>query len=197
MRIRVPTGFKQLQLTAQRKGLVGYRCTKCGKTQFNEICVKTTATAQYHVFGGEKARANAENNVRQAAIRNLNILDDTLFDAINTRRDYSKIREPMICKNCGEKQIWSTIPAPWKEVQGRDLWIIGICFSGMFSFSILALWGWFGLFPLSIFVLLLILPLLRRLKRKKALEALQKASFQPPKYYNHSNINELEIEKNF
>lgn len=192
MGIRVPTGFKELQLTAQRKGFIRYRCTKCGNVQLGEMNIKTTSTAQYHVLGGEKARIEAENYAHKIASDNLVRLDNERFNAINVQHDYSKISEPVICPDCGEKQIWSTImPKPLSDSQTRGDWIIGIFFSGMISFATLVFAGYFCLIPLSLFIYLLSLPLLRLRKRKKTLKILEEASFQPPMYYNHSNINEL------
>lgn len=196
MGVRIPTGFKELQLTAQRKGLIGYRCTKCGKMQLKEMCFKTTSFAQYHVFGGEKARMEAENTVHQMAIERLDIKDNELFDAINVQQDYSKIQEPVICPSCGEQQIWSTIPKPWTD-WCFGLWIIGMFFSGMLSFYVFALGGWVGLIPLFFFILFLALFLLYKRKRKYVLKVIQEQNFQPPKYYNHINMHELVNLENF
>lgn len=191
-----------LVLTVQRKGFIMYQCSKCGKTQLHEISVKGTSSAAIHTFGGKKSYAKTENKARQGAIENLDKLDDALFDAINNQQDYSKIYEPIVCRDCREQQIWSNNPVPWKQVRGYDYWLWGIKWSGcislfllFFIFSFSNLIPWFCI-TLLIFVFLALLPFFHRLKQKKALKAIQEASFQPPKYYNRTNIDELIDSKN-
>lgn len=191
MRIRVPTGLRTLSLTAQRKGLLQYRCTKCGRVHLQEMDIKTTQAARYHAFGGEKARQNAENKVRQMAAKALEKQDGALFDAINRQQDYTKIHVPIFCPNCGEKQCWSTIPKPWKKAKGYGIWLFGVIVFGMDSLVMTLYSGWIGLMFLPFLLLLLAFPLIRRQKRQRAFTALQAVSFFPPRYYNHTNIHEL------
>lgn len=191
MRIRVPTGVKTLSLTAQRKGFVEYKCTKCGKVHLQEICIETTQTTPYHIFGGEKARTEAENKLRTMVVEALDARDNELFNAINVQQDYSKVHEPIICQSCGEKQVWSTVPKPWKESRGFAYWIIAL-FACTLSLIVMFLsnsvlrWMY-----LPVLFVLLALPLIRKQKQKKVLTVTQEMSFQPPKYYNRSNMQEL------
>lgn len=191
MRIRIPTGLRTLSLTAQRKGLVQYRCTKCGQVHLQEMEIQTVQAAQYHAFGGEKARQNAENKVRQMAADALEKRDAELFAAINLQRDYTKIYAPIVCPNCGETQCWSQIPKPWKQAKGFGLWVFGIAVFGIDSLVMTLYSGWMGLMFLPFLLLLLTLPLIRSSKRKKALAAVQAVGFYPPRYFNHTNLHEF------
>lgn len=191
MYIRIPTGIKTLSLTAQRKGLVEYKCTKCGKVHLQEICLKATQVTSYHIFGGEKARIEAENKARTMVVEALDARGNELFNAINVQRDYIKIHEPIICQSCGEKQIWSTIPKPWKRSRGFGFWIVGVIACALITLSMCLSAGALGLAYLPLLFVLLALPLIRKRKQKKVLTITQETSFRPPKYYNHSNMHEL------
>lgn len=191
MYVRIPTGIHTLSQTAQGKRLIEYRCTRCGQTHLQDFCITTTQAAQYHAFGGKKARLKAENKVRQRTMTAMETLDSTLFHAINIYRDYSQIYAPVICPTCGEKQPWSIVPKPWTRSRGFGFWIAGIAILGLASLLMAISGKSYGLMFLLCEIVLLILPFIRKQTRKNALEALRNMPFQPPKYYNRTNIHEL------
>lgn len=193
MPIRVPTGFTTLTLEAQRKALVGYRCSKCGKVNLQEIPIKTSQSTRYHVFGGRKARENAEEKARRMVANALDKQDAELFEAINIQRNYGSIHAPVVCPGCGEKQPWSAVPKPWTKEPLFGLWLVGLFFAICFALPIFICTTFEPLILILLLpsLVLLSLPVIRSQKRKKAMAALQETSFQPPKYYNRTNIHEL------
>lgn len=198
MRVRIPTGMKQLSGEFQAKRLIVYKCTECGKRYVHEYHLKTTQYANYHVFGGQKARESAENKVRENAVAALNKLDAEMFEAINDRQDYSKIREPVTCPGCKAVQPWSNIPCAWRQTTLWGLWVAGVILFGMGTLTILSLAK--NIMPsLLVFLVpllaLLALPMIRKQKRDKAMEAIHALSIEPLKYYNQTNIHELKNEQ--
>lgn len=123
MGIRIPTGIVQLSAEFQRKRLIGYKCTNCGKQHFSEYALKTTVYQNYHVFGGEKAKQKAEEKLRERAIQNLDKQDSEVFDAINNHQDYGKIYEKITCPDCQTVQPWSQLPLPWRLTTLWGLWV--------------------------------------------------------------------------
>lgn len=117
----------------------------------------------------------------------LDAQDNELFNAINVQQDYIKVHEPITCQSCGEKQIWSTVPKPWKESRGFGFWIVGVIVCGLALLGMSLSAGVLGLMYLPFLFALLALPLIRKRKQKKILAITQEMSFQPPKYYNRSN----------
>lgn len=191
MYVRIPTGIYSLSQTAQSKRLIEYRGTRCGYAHLQDFYITTSQTAEYHAFGGRQARLKAENTVQQRAIAAIEAQDSALFQAINVYRDYGNIYAPVICPTCGERQLWSTVPKPWKKSRGFALWVVGVVLFGLVSLLMLLSGESYGLMFLPYVIVLLILPLIRKQKRKNALETLRNMPFQPPKYYNSTNIHEL------
>lgn len=191
MYIRVPTGMYTLSQKAQAKRLILFQCTKCGKVHAQELQLETLQSAQYHIFGGKAARQKAENKVSQRIEADLQKQDNELFQAINVNRDYGKIHTPVVCPDCGEKQIWSTIPKPWKKTRGFGLWAFAVFLMTMMLLMTLTTEDMPWFIPLPYLCILLILPLVHNRKRKKSLELLKNAQFYPPRYYNQQNIHEL------
>lgn len=180
-----------MTLKVKRKGLIEYRCTKCGRQNLDAIAFETTKTETFHAFGGDRAEEKAEVEANRKAAEDLQKRDDELFAAINVNRDYGAIHSPIVCPACGEKQPWSVIPKPWKELKGYGAWLVCLICIGMSTLAFV-LTGAAVAFPaLLIPILILIsLPIIRSQKRKKALRKLQEISFEPPKYYNRSNMHE-------
>lgn len=198
MRVRIPTGIKQLSGEFQAKRPIVYKCTECGKRHVFEYHLKTTQYANYHVFGGQKARESAENKVRKNAVAALNKLDAEMFEAINDRQDYGKICEKVTCPSCNAVQPWSAIPCPWRQTTLWGLWLAGVILFGIGTLTILSLAK--NIMPsLLVFLIpllaLLALPLIRKQKREKAMEALHGLNIEPIKYYNQTNIHELKNEQ--
>lgn len=187
----IRTGLKTLTLKVKRKGLIEYRCTKCGRQNLDALIFETTKTATFHAFGGDQGEKKAEIEANRKAAEDLQKRDDELFKAINLNRDYGAIHSPIVCPACGEKQLWSVIPKPWKTVKWFGAWVVGLICFGISTLGFALTAGVEGLpaFLVPLFVLIS-LPMIRTCKRKKALRKLQEISFQPPKYYNRSNVHE-------
>lgn len=191
--MRIRTGIMQLTATFNRKCFIKYKCAKCGREHLAEYDIKINESEMYQKSGGEAARQKAENNMSERALEKINKTDVELFESINVRRDYEKISKAVVCPDCKEKQPWSKIPCTWRNVQLFRLWVVAlVCFSLM---SLISLSDsdfqsvfYIGITYLAVFSAL---PFIRKIRRKKALDRMHTKNFEPPTYYNATNIEEL------
>lgn len=189
--IRIPTGVHTVTATIERRALLYYRCPRCGREAFTGYRFSVGGAANYHVFGGGAAEESARSKAGQKAVHATEQLDAQNAQRINRERDFDGIREPVVCRACGQIQPWSVIPSRWRKKRLFVLWVIGVVvfveMLGMvISFGSAAL-------PSLIMLgaLLTYFPVRNAILRKKALARMEELHAEPPVYYGASNFNEL------
>lgn len=194
--MRIRTGIMQLTATFNRKCFIKYKCAKCGREHLAEYDIKINESEMYQKSGGEAARQKAENNMSERALEKINKIDVELFESINVRCDYEKISKAVVCPDCKEKQPWSKIPCTWRNVQLFRLWVVVlVCFSIMSLIIFFSCLSGSDFQPVFLVITYLLafsaLPFIRKIRRKKALDRMHTKNFEPPTYYNATNVEEL------
>ena len=191
--IRVPTGVKNVTVTASKRTFFYFRCASCGKEALVPFKVTGTAQGSYHVLNSSEKKEAVANEARQNSQAALSGADAELFNGVNVKKDYSVVKKAIKCPYCNKKQPWSLL---------RDLihtpFIVP--FVGMLLFSIIMLFRNIGVANMAgMFISLLTLvasaaffPLLCLYRNRKKEEKWQNdPSFVPPVYYNEVNLKEL------
>lgn len=196
--MRIRTGMKQLTADFSKKGFIEYKCPKCGSKEVFVYNIVSQQTEFYHALGGETAERNAKNQAAVHAMEEMEKSDAELFKSVNIDRDYQKVAQKVVCPKCGEKQVWSGIPCEWKKVKLFRLWLVAVIFFMLDTaltllFAINNTDALFLPFIMACYaIILLLLPIIRKNRRKKAIKRIGNTDFEPPIYYNKSNLPKSE-----
>lgn len=182
----IPTGLIKVFAEIEGKRLIEYRCSKCGKKHIQEYSIRLKRSRPYFILGGKKAKAKAENRLENDLARELEKTDEILFRAINIDCKYEDVHFPVICDACNEKQPWSIIPRQWTKTPLFVVWIIVAIYA--FIFNGLGIY-YVGL---PLLALLIATPLIYNAVRDKKIENAERMVLEKPRYYNETNIHEIE-----
>lgn len=189
--IRVPTGIRNVTATAAGKGIICYKCPKCGQTGLFEYAIEKRVSGFYHVFQRKSSKSRIESKTCINARQLVDQEDAALFRGINVEHNYDMISAVIKCRHCGEIQPWSGIPGKWRNIAWFNLWVMGLMFGVSMTLIMVFENPLLSISFLWMAVILAVLPFFRNRKRKKAIEKSQLANFEAPVYYNQSNIKEL------
>ena len=107
--IRVPTGVKNVTVTASKRTFFYFRCASCGKEALVPFKVTGTAQGSYHVLNSSEKKEAVANEARQNSQAALSGADAELFNGVNVKKDYSVVKKAIKCPYCNKKQPWSLL----------------------------------------------------------------------------------------
>lgn len=199
MYVRIPTGFKKVTCEVTSHRLLRYWCSACGCENTVWLSIEGAGSGEYHVFNSSAKKAAVQHGAKAAAATNLTGRDEELFRRINTDHDYQDIDFDVVCQKCGQLQPWSHVSRKWPNSPQFMWWLAmmpPVLFCAYICVSMLVGEQYHVLrsaVTLVIPLMYVVVPwALYERKRAAGIKRMNSVSFEPPTYYNESNIGEYQ-----